>query len=75
MHTLEGIFNLRKIFLFLETNLLPTFWACFKRKKAAFFGALHFGGNQEDLRGTKNAKIAPNFGTLFWAVFTTKLGI
>ena len=27
------------------------------------------GGSEEDLRGTKHAKIAPNFGTLFGGQF------
>ena len=38
---------------------------------------LPFWGNEEDVRGTKNAKIAPKFGTLFWgggAILTIKLG-
>ena len=28
-----------------------------------------FGGSEEDLRGTKNAKIAPKFGTLLGGLF------
>ena len=42
-------------------------------KKNSVFGP--FWGNEEDLRGTKEAKIAPNFGALLGgASFTLKLG-
>ena len=32
-----------------------------------------FGGNEEDLRGTKNAKIAPNVGALFGGHYYYKI--
>ena len=50
-------------------------------KTNSLFFAL-FGGNKEDLRGTKNAKFAPGFGAHFfffggggggaWAIFALK---
>ena len=43
------------------------------QKKNSFFCAVW--GNEEDLRGTKNTKIAPNFGPLFWGHFHYKTGL
>ena len=40
------------------------------QKKNSVLGP--FWGNEDDLRGTKNPKIAPNFGTLFGAILTRK---
>ena len=54
----------------LQTNLLPTFWGCFKRKTAF----CPFWGHEEDLRGTKKANIAPNFAALLLGNFYYKTG-
>ena len=47
-------------------------WGLFQKKNSVFGP---FWGNEEDLRGTKQAKFAPNFGALLGgAILTIKLG-